>query len=117
MTEHERDVLTFMISNGEPWLGDEPVTEADRGRWLERLADVRVGARCTCRTCPSIELEDAEGFVAMSEDNRVILDAPSYSAAIVLLFIDDDRPSYLELAPNDGDRVFNEFPSVAELSG
>lgn len=35
--------------------------------------------------------------------------------ASLLLFIDEDRLSYLELAPH-GDEVWDHFPPVAELS-
>jgi hypothetical protein len=118
MTNHERDVITFLISFGSDvgFTPEDPqATAADRERWLKRVADVRVGNRCACRTCPSIDLEDADGYVAISDDHRVILEA-FYPGALLMLVIDDDRPSYLELAPIDED-IFDEFPSVAELSG
>ncbi|GAA1553835.1 MULTISPECIES: hypothetical protein [Brevibacterium] len=39
---------------------------------------------------------------------RVLLDA-TVDGCILLLFIDDDSPSYLELAPAD-EEIFAEFP-------
>ena len=34
---------------------------------------------------------------------------------MLLLFIDEDRPSYLELAPV-GEDTFDEFPAVGEIT-
>ena len=46
---------------------------------------------------------------------RVVL-AAGISGAMLQLFIDDDYPSYLELAPIDDDLSFTEFPEAETIS-
>jgi hypothetical protein len=59
-----------------------------------------------------VDLEDADGPVPPGDD-RVVLSV-NHSRALVLLFVDDDRLSYLELAPLD-DAPVRAFPPVEEL--
>jgi hypothetical protein len=113
LTEREREVLAFLLEHGATFADDQPVTIEQRSRWRARLADVRAGAPCGCGTCPSIVLEDAGGSVPDS-GRRVVLSA-GHPDASLLLFVDADRLSYLELAPH-GDDVFAEFPPVTELT-
>ncbi|SDR90957.1 hypothetical protein SAMN04489752_0561 [Brevibacterium siliguriense] len=47
--------------------------------------------------------------------DRVVLHAGT-PGAMLLLFIDDDTPSYLELAPIDDDLSFAEFPGPESIS-
>ena len=61
----------------------------------------------------SIDLEDQRGQTPEGGD-RIVLSA-HHSTASLLLFIDDDQLSYLELAPHD-DEAWDQFPPVAELS-
>ncbi|MCB7137557.1 hypothetical protein LGQ04_13500 [Cellulosimicrobium marinum] len=95
---------------------DEPVDPErdalDRRRWLAQVADVRVHGTCGCGSCPTVDLGDATG-PAPTGGPRVVLGA-ELDDALVLLFVDDDRPSCLELAPLD-DATYPEFPPVADL--
>jgi hypothetical protein len=110
-TKREREVISFILSVGIEC--DEPITASDRERWQQREAGIRVGERCRCGTCPSVALEDEDGPVPPADTQRVLeVDCPG---ALVYLFINDDRPSYLELAPIT-DEVFDEFPAVEELT-
>lgn len=49
-----------------------------------------------------------------SRGSRTVLEA-STAEAFLLLFIDDERPTYLELAPFGGDPI-TEFPLVADVT-
>jgi hypothetical protein len=113
LTDREREVLAFLLDHGATFADDQPVTFEQRARWRAQLADARAGAPCGCSTCPSIALEDAAGRIPVS-GRRVVLSA-GHPDASLLLFIDADRLSYLELAPH-GDDVFAGFPPVAELT-
>jgi hypothetical protein len=101
LTPRERGVLVALIERGTP---AEPVTDADRARWLEQVPSTLAGRACDCGTSPSIELTDATGRNARPTDGRVVLEA-SAPDALLLLFVDDDRLSYLEVAPMDDDPV------------
>jgi len=110
-TTREREVISFILTVGIEF--DEPITASDRERWQQREPGIRVGERCRCGTCPSIVLEDEDGPVPPSDTQRVLeVDCPG---ALLYLFIQDGRPSYLELAPLN-DEVFDEFPAVEELT-
>lgn len=113
LTARERGVLTFMIDHAVPFAGDLSIPEETRRRLRDQIATTRAGARCACGTCPSIELQDAEGATA-DGGSRIVLTAGAPGASL-LLFVDGDRLSYLELAPH-GDDVVAEFPPVPTLS-
>lgn len=102
-----------MIERGTCFDPDERVEDADRARWRAQLSTTRAGHPCGCGTCPSIELTDAAGVTPEMTTSRVVLDAVT-DTAIVLLFIDDDQLSYLELAPTD-EQTFTEFPDPADI--
>lgn len=87
---------------------DEPVASQERERWLAASREVQAVGQCACGSCPSIDLgPDRE------VEHRVVLTA-SVEGALVLLFVDDYQPSYLELAPL-ADEVFTEFPPAEAL--
>jgi hypothetical protein len=102
-----------MIDRGRCSDSDDRVKEADRARWRAQLATTRAGRPCGCGTCPSIELTDAVGISPEMTKSRVVLDVAT-DKAMLLLFIDDDRLSYLELAATD-EQTFAEFPNPAEM--
>ncbi|MFD4991945.1 hypothetical protein ACFWH7_17385 [Cellulosimicrobium cellulans] len=113
LTPRERDVLVRMVQEG---VRGEPVPPSqdaeDRRRWLEQLDATRVVGTCGCGACPTIDL-GVPGARATSAAQRVVLEA-GVDRALVLLFVDADLLSYLELAPLDGTR-FPEFPNAADL--
>lgn len=102
-----------MIDRGTCFDPDDRVKEADRKRWRAQLATTRAGRPCGCGTCPSIELTDAAGVSPELTSSRVVLDAET-DKAMLLLFIDDDQLSYLELAPT-AEKTFAEFPDPADI--
>lgn len=100
-----------MIRYGVDFPPDEspsPITQADRERWLAASANLRVHDGCGCGLCPSID------FGPIPDDaDRYVLEA-STPESLVLLFIDDDKPSYLEIAPYGEEAVG--LPSPDELT-
>ena len=116
LTRRERDVLALMIDRAVPFDPDESnsgVEDTDRTRWRAQLRTARAGRPCGCGSCPSIELTARAGVSPEMAKSRVILSAES-DEAMLLLFIDDDQLSYLELAPT-GDRTFAEFPDPTDI--
>ena len=99
-----------MIERGVP--DDGVVGDADRREWLELVPWIRAGDRCGCGTCPSIELvvDERPGTAG---GPRIVLVA-GVAGALLLLFVDGGRPSYLELAPV-GDERITEFPPADEI--
>ncbi|ANP73512.1 hypothetical protein [Cryobacterium arcticum] len=115
LTERERDVLAFMVDKAQTFPGDPPALDEDRGRWRAQLGEARAGGSCGCGSCPSIEIETGpDTNVATATAHRIVL-TTAHPDATLLLFVDDDRLSYLELAPH-GDEAFVEFPLVDQLS-
>jgi hypothetical protein len=112
LTDRERDLLAFMIEYGEPVPDDAPVSVEDRRRWQAQLPGARAGSGCGCGTCPSITVEDEHGRAPVG-GRRVVL-STGHPDATLLLFVDGDRLSYLELAPH-GDEPFPEFPPVTDI--
>lgn len=112
LTEVERAVLVAMIRHGVGFEDQSPVQAAQRKRWLHQVPTVLAGPTCGCGTCPSIELEDEHGAIP-TIGSRVVLTAATRES-LLLLFIDDDRLSYLELAPT-GETPTDSFPGTAEL--
>lgn len=128
LTSRESDALVFLIDSGIGAVGDP--TDADRARWRGLVDRLRVSATCACGTCPSIDLALAApankpapkvssagttpDTAAAATSRRVVLEGFT-PGAFLLLFIDDDVPTLLELAPID-DKVFDRFPPVADLS-
>jgi len=113
LTPREEAVLVALITRGA-WAGDDDVTPGpdDRARWLAQVPSTRAGRRCTCGTCPSIELTDPAGWTPDVGDSRVVLQAGA-QGALVFLFIEEDRLSYLELAPDAA--TSHDFPDPKGL--
>lgn len=113
LTDRERDLLTFMVNYAMPFADSPSVSASARERWSRLIPTTRAGHSCDCGACPSIELED-EGVQSPNNQERIVLSA-SHPKASLLLFIDGDRFSYLELAPY-GDDVFEQFPTASEVT-
>lgn len=112
LSVRERDLLIALIARGTDHSADRAVTASDRERWAGQLADVSVHGTCGCGSCPSIDLvPESDDQPTMAR--QTVLEA-STSTASLLLFIEGDRPTYLELAPW-GDETIAEFPLVADV--
>lgn len=109
LTDRERDALIAMIDRAVPSDDDPQPSPDDRRRWRSQIPDIRAGRRCECGQCPSIELCTDASTAPAAHDTRVVLQA-STTDALLLLFIDDDTLSYLELAPISDDVAIAEFP-------
>lgn len=114
MTARERDLLLALLARGTAFGSDESITESDRERWAEHAAAAMVHGTCGCGSCPSIDLAPGAEADGASPGRRAVLEA-STADAFLLVFIDDDRPAYLELAPFGEDPI-TEFPLVAEVT-
>ena len=114
LTPREEAVLVALITQGDHMDNDATVTDDDRARWLRQVPHTRAGRRCDCGTCPSIELTNPAGATPDMQNSRVVLQA-STTGALLLLFIDDDHLSYLELAPLDDGTTFQQFPAAQGL--
>jgi hypothetical protein len=112
LSDRERDLLVALIARGTEPGADRAIAASDRERWAGQLPGVMVHGTCGCGTCPSIDLiRDSGGRPAPTR--QTVLEA-STSNAFLLLFIEDDRPTYLELAPLS-DEPITEFPPVADV--
>lgn len=113
LSEREQEVLLALIDRGADATEATSVTTADRRRWRAQVGGARVVGHCGCGSCPSIELAiDGHSMPADQVGRgRVVLEA-STSGALLLLFVDDDALSYLELAPTEDEGRFPEFPPV-----
>lgn len=119
----EVDYAGFSPEQRETWDAPVPITTERRRLWEGSLGEVVVTNECDCGTCPSIgmrprlrdqdERRDDKGGDGDWSD-RVALHASS-PGAMLLLFIDDDIPSYLELAPIDDGVSFAVFPEPASI--
>ena len=120
----EADYADFTPEQRQGWDPTEPISNEQRQIWECRLGEVMVTSRCDCGTCPSIgmrpqnRLDDEHRNDQGGDGNwsdRTVLTAGS-PGAMLLLFIDDDYPSYLELAPIDEDQSFTDFPEPETVS-
>lgn len=119
----EVDYAGFSPEQREVWDPPEPISTERRQLWEGRLSEVVVTNECECGTCPSVgmrpglrdedERRDDKGGGGDWTD-RVVLTAGT-AGAMLLLFIDDNIPSYLELAPIDNIPSFAEFPEPASI--
>lgn len=109
LTEVEAAWVLALLEHGTTSPDGPHASSQDRRRWREQLPHTRVGGHCGCGSCPSIELVDVAGTAPEFAD-RIVLEGSltdladprgQPSQAIVLLFIDSDRLSHLELAPMD----------------
>ncbi|MCE1179234.1 MAG: hypothetical protein LWW86_09450 [Micrococcales bacterium] len=108
LTSREHEVLVAMLRQASPHERD--VTDAARARRLAMVPEIRVTGECECGRCPSVELVPD----ASPQPGRLILEAGAPGLG-VLLFIDGDRPSYLEGFPVDVDGTARAFPPASEL--
>lgn len=113
LTSGEEAVLVALIERGVCLDEDVVVTKDDRTRWRAQVAQTRAGRRCGCGSCPSLDLTDLAGVTPHMGDSRVVLEA-STAGALLLLFVDDGRLSYLELAPLD-EKSYRQFPDPRDL--
>lgn len=102
LTKSEHQLISAMITSAKA--ADPSRFEAQevwyqwRQELLGTLDRITVGSPCQCSKCPSVQLL-IDGQAVPAGTAQVILQA-FISEGIVMLFIDDDIPSYLEIAPN-----------------
>ncbi|WP_137825547.1 hypothetical protein [Brevibacterium sp. 2SA] len=130
LTDLERDTALLLIRRGhtspsaedyaeftpeqkEAWDPPTPITDTQRALWEANLAEVVVTSECGCETCPSVDLEPVGDAIARSDD-ALILNG-YVPDALLLLFIDEGVPSYLELAPLDESVVYTQFPPAERI--
>jgi len=113
LTTREREAIIALLERGISTIRNLPITTADRARWLSQVPHTLAGRLCGCGICPSIELTDAEGHTPATTDGRVILQAEA-PGAVLMLFVEEDRLSYLELAPLAGDTI-TVFPASTDI--
>ncbi len=85
--------------------------------WAANLSNTVVSETCPCGTCPSIALTlpgDTPRYAYDAERSSFILDAVAESA-IVVLFVENDVPVYLELVPPFNATEVDEFPAAESL--
>jgi hypothetical protein len=112
LSDRERDLIVALIARGTEPGADRAIAASDRERWAGQLPGVMVHGTCGCGSCPSIGLVP-ESYDRPTMARQTVLEA-STSTASLLLFIEGDRPTYLELAPW-GDEPITEFPLVADV--
>ncbi len=114
LTMREHEVLRVMVSRAGDRTMPDPIDPDQRQYWLTQIPTTRAGRSCACGMCPTIDLEDESGHTPPAAASRIVLSA-SVPGALLLLFIDDNRLSSLELAPTDPDSRFAEFPPADSL--
>lgn len=110
LTELERSVALAMIDHAT----DDRVTPSpeDRCRWRELIGRATVCGHCDCGLCPSVDLAIDGVPVESCNGRRLVLEASADNRGVIL-FIDDDKPSYLEVYGFDDDPV--DMPRPEEL--
>lgn len=102
LTDAERQLISAMISSAKATNPDQLESPQAWQDWREALHGmvdrITVGASCACGKCPSVQLLVDDEPVPAGQ-TQIILEA-FISEGIVMLFVDDGRPSYLEIAPN-----------------
>lgn len=125
----ETDYAALTDAQRKGWAPPVPIGDEQRQLWEDNLGEVVVTNECGCGTCPSIGMrprsradDESRDDVGGASDReagdrgeRIVLDAGA-PGAMLLLFIDDDSPSYLELAPIEDDGVFVDFPQAADIA-
>ena len=120
----EADYAEFTAEQRRGWDPPTPISNEQRQTWEGRLGEVVVTSHCDCGTCPSVgmrplsRIDDGQRDDQGSDGDwsqRVVLTAGA-PGAMLLLFIDDDYPSYLELAPIEDDLSFTEFPEPESIA-
>lgn len=102
LTKSERQLISAMITSAK---AANPEHFEDQHAWYQWRQDLlgtldrlSVGELCDCGKCPSVQLLVDDREVPPGRV-QVILEA-FIAEGIVMLFIDDNLPSYLEIAPN-----------------
>lgn len=112
LTPAERDLCAAMIAHAAPD-PDEPISPADRERWLSMLPDTSVYWQMGSGPCPPLEL--AYRGELSGRSSHILLKAriADRRRAFVLLSIDEDRPAFFEVLTL-GDEAA-EMPSPDDL--
>lgn len=114
MTVDERLVMEAMIRHAHAFDPDQRDPEpADRQRWLAMIDDLSVHGVCGCGTCPTIDLAYKGEPVECGEHTATAILQADTRDAVVLLLVDNDIPSCLEVAPLNDDPVA--LPSPEEI--
>ena len=102
LTESEHQLISAMITSAKATDPSRFAAQEIWYQWRQKLLGtldrITVGAPCECNKCPSVQLL-IDGQAVSAGGSQVILEA-FISEGMVMLFIDDDIPSYLEIAPN-----------------
>ena len=102
LTDPERRLIRAMITSAKATDPERLKGSVAWRNWRQELHAMidrlSVGEMCDGGKCPSFQLLVDGHDVAPSPD-RIILEA-FISEGMVMLFIDDGKPSYLEIAPN-----------------
>lgn len=102
LTDTERQLINAMITSAkatDPAQYQRPETwQRWRHELHEMLDRISVGKACDCGKCPSFQLL-VDNKPVPAGKSQIILEA-FISEGIVMLFVDDGKPSYLEIAPN-----------------
>ncbi len=114
LTPGEEAVLVALITRGDPLSHSGVVTDNDRARWLAHVPRTRAGHRCGCGTCPSLTLLTPENATPPADGRRVLLEATTASA-LLLLVVADDHPNYLELTPLHDNVAHIQFPDPHDI--
>ncbi|MDY3678211.1 MAG: hypothetical protein SO046_03195 [Actinomyces urogenitalis] len=100
LTAQERAVIEAMIARADGDSSEQRPSAAQGARWAAALERTTVDHECGCGLCPTIDLA-WNGQEVDCEGDRVVLEAFSAGDEMVLLFVDGDLPSCLEVVPND----------------
>lgn len=113
LRERERAVLIVMIDNDHDLSDPVPViTVEQRQNWRDQAGSVQVGGVYGCGKCPTIDLVDKNATEPAGR--RIVLSGFRGDEGI-LLFIDGDRLSCLELYSHTDD-VIDMFPRPNEIT-
>lgn len=111
----ERALISAMVTSAKP---TDPARFSGTVAWRrwrddvhQQLARLSAGAPCDCGKCPSFQVL-FDGDPVVKSAAPIILEA-FVPDGMVLLFIDDTVPSYLEIAPNLDDQI--ELPKPESL--
>lgn len=115
LTPAEQHLIRAMIMYAKATQPEHSAAPTNWQQWRrDRLAlmdRLSAGEPCDCGNCPSVQLLVDGAPVAPGAD-PIILEA-FVSEGLVMLFIDDGYPSYLEIAPNPDVQL--ELPSEDAL--